>query len=69
VCIVRKDLVRDRINVFPIIILYKVELGQVRRLEGRSVDRVRAVLLQPWQDVGEVENGAVRGAYGVLEGL
>ena len=67
--VVREDLVRDRIDHFAVIVLRKVKLHELGRFERGAVDRVRSVLQQPWQDVVDVEDGAVGGADGGFEGL
>ncbi|KAH0445654.1 hypothetical protein KCU90_g136, partial [Aureobasidium melanogenum] len=67
--VVGKDLVGDRVNVFAIVILRKVELDQVGRLQWSAINGVRSVLLQPWQDVCEIEDGSFGRADGMLEWL
>lgn len=67
--VVGKDLVGDRINVFAVIVLRKVELDQVGRLQRSAIDGIGAVLLEPWEDVCEVEDGSFIGADWVLEWL
>ena len=57
--IIREDLVRDRINVLAIVVLGEVQLDELGAFERRARDRVGAVLLEPGQDVGQVEDGAV----------
>jgi hypothetical protein len=69
VCVVGEDLESDRINVLSIVILHKVQLDQLRALEWFSIDRVCSMLLDPWQDVGEVEYGTFGCADWVLEWL
>jgi hypothetical protein len=69
VCVVGEDLESDRIDVLSIIVLHKLQLDQLRALEWFSINRVCSVLFDPWQDVGEVEDGAVGCADWVFEWL
>jgi hypothetical protein len=68
-CIVREDFVRNRVYIFPIIVLYKVKLDQVSAFERLAVDWIRAVLLDPWQNVQQVKDYAAGGTDGMREGL
>ena len=80
--VVRKDLVRDRVDkvAFPVAqpraqrvprgIAGKVEADEVLLVERLAVDGVLAgVLVEPGADDLDVEDGSRRGADGVLEGL
>ena len=67
--IVGEDFVRDGVDILVIVVLCKVEFDKVCRLERRAVDGVRSMLLQPRQDVGEVECRSLVGAHWMLEGL
>lgn len=68
--IIGKHLERHGINILAFVILGKVEFDEVATLQRLAIDRVLATMLpQPWEDVGKVEDGAVGGADGVLEGL
>ena len=68
-CVIRKNLVRDRIDILALIVLGEVELDEVTALQSLAIYGVRAMLLYPWQNVSEVEDGAFGGADGVFEGL
>jgi hypothetical protein len=67
--VVCKDLEGHRIHVLAIIVFRKLQLDQVRALHGCAIDGVGSVLLDPWQDVCEVEDGAFGCADWVFEGL
>ena len=69
VCVVCKHLERNRIDVFSIIVLHKVQLDQLGALKRVSVDWIRSMFLDPGYDVGEIEYGTIGGADGMLEGL
>lgn len=56
VCVVREDLIRDRIDVLVLGVPRKLQLDQVPLFQRRSVCRVRLVLQQPPQDILMVEN-------------
>lgn len=68
-CIVCDDLEGDGIDILALLVLCKVQLDQLSAFERLSVDGVGSMLLQPGKNVGEVEDGAIGGADGVLEGL
>lgn len=80
--VVGEDLVRDRVDQVALAVAEagaggvglgvarKVELDEVTRMQGLAVDGVLArVLVEPGADDLDVEDGAVGGADGVLEGL
>jgi len=64
--IIREDLIRDRIDILPGLILRDIQLDQVRTFQRRSVDRVSSTLFDPGEDVGEVEDCSGGSADGVL---
>ena len=53
--VICKDLERDRIHYLPIIVVMEMELDQLIRLQRLASDRIRAMFLQPWEYVGDVE--------------
>lgn len=57
--VVGEDLVRDRIDVLIILVLAEGKFDQIAGLQRRAVDGICAMFLEPWQDVGEIENGAI----------
>lgn len=67
--VVGEDFERHRIYVLPLIILRKVQLDQLARLEGQSGDRVGAMLLQPGQNIRQVEGRPIRRTDGMGERL
>lgn len=67
--VVGKDLKGDRIAVFAGFIAVNVELDQLVIGERLAGDGVRAVLLEPWDDVREFKDVAGGGANRVREGL
>lgn len=67
--IVGEDLVSDRIHHLSIIVLGEVEFDQLVGFERGASYGVGAVLLQPWENVGDVEYGAVGTADRVVERL
>lgn len=67
--IIRKDLESHWIHHFPFIVLVEVELYQLIRSQGLTRDRIRAMFLQPWEDIGNVEDCPVNGADGMGERL
>lgn len=68
--VVGEDLERDRIDILAVLVFRKVERDEVVALQRRAVGGIRVrVLREPGEDVGEVEDGAGRGAHGVREGL
>lgn len=67
--VVCEDLERDRIDILALLVLGEVELGQLAAFQRRTGDWVRAMLLQPRQDVGQVERRPIGGADGMLKRL
>ena len=68
-CIVRNDLEGDRVDIFALLVLREVQLDQFSAFQRLSVNWVSSMLLQPGKDIRQVEDGAVGGAYWMLEGL
>lgn len=64
--IIRENLIRDRVNVLPRLILRDVQLNQIRAFQRRAVDGVCSAVFDPGKDVGEVEDCPRGGADGVL---
>ncbi len=60
--VVRKNLEGHWIHHLPFIILVEMELYQLIRSQRLSSDRIRAMFLQPWENIGNVENGPINGA-------
>ena len=58
--VVRENLICDRIDHLPVIILCKIELHELCGFEGGAIDRVRTMLQQPRKYVVDVEDRAVR---------
>lgn len=67
--VIRKNLIRDGVDIFAGVVLRDRQLNQIRALERRSVNGIRPVLLNPGQDICEVENRAGLRTDGMLEGL
>ena len=67
--VIRKHLERHRVYILSLIVLSKAQLDQLTALERLAIYRVGAVFLDPWQDVGQVKDGALGGADRVFEGL
>ena len=67
--VIRKDLERHRVYILSLIIFGKAQLDELTALERLAIYRVGTVLLDPWQDVGQVKDGALGGADGMLKGL
>lgn len=64
--IIRENLIRDRIDILPRLILRNVQLNQVRAFQRRSVDGIRSALFDPGEDVGEVKDCSRGCADGML---
>lgn len=54
-CIIGQNLVGHRIDVVTILVLRESQLNQVRALQWGPIDRIGPMLLDPWQNVCEVE--------------
>ena len=68
--VVCEDFEGDRVDVFVIVILGKVERYKVCALQRSAVDGIRVrVLRKPGEDVREVEDGTRSSADGIREGL
>lgn len=67
--IIGEDLVGNRIHHFSVIVLGEIELDEIARFEWGAGYRVCAVLLQPWENVGDVEYCPVGTADRVVERL
>lgn len=67
--VIREHLIRHRIDVFVRLVLGNIQLDEVRCFERGSVDGIRAVFFDPWEDYCEVEDCPGCGADGVGEGL
>lgn len=67
--VVGKNFKRHRIAVFVGFVAVDVELDELVVGERFAGDRVRAVLLEPWDDVREFENVARDGTDRMCEGL
>lgn len=55
--------------MFPVLILLHVKLQQVAVVQLLAVDGVGAVFFEPWDNVGNVEDGTVARADRVAEWL
>lgn len=69
VCVVRKDLVGDRIDIFPAVVLRKVQFYQVLLLQRLAIGRIGVMLQKPPYNVLVVEDDAFGCAYGCRKGL
>lgn len=67
--VVSEDLERHGIDHLALIVLREIKLNQFGALHRKARDGIGAVFLEPGEDVGEVEDGAVARADGVGEGL
>jgi len=67
--VVGEDLVSHRIDIFSIIVLRKVEFDQLAGLHRRAIDGIRSMLLQPGEDICEVEGRSIGRADWMLERL
>lgn len=66
--VIRKRFIGNRVHV-SIIILGKIQLDELTSFERVAIYRVRTVLLQPWDNVGEIKYGAFGSAYWMTERL
>ena len=63
--IIRQHLVRHRINVLSGLVLRDVQPDQIRAFQRRSVHGVRPMLLDPGENIRDVEDGARLRTYRV----
>lgn len=68
-CIIRQDLVGHGVDVVAILVLCDSQLNQVRALQRGSVDGIGPMLLDPWQNICEVEECSCRRANRVCKWL
>jgi len=68
VAVIRKWFIGNRIHV-SIIVLCKIQLDELTSFERVAIYRVRTVLLQPWDNIGEIKDGAFSSAYWMTERL
>lgn len=57
-CIIRQDLVGNRVDVIALLVLRDGELDQVGAFQRRPIHRIRPMLLNPRQDVCEIEDSS-----------
>lgn len=67
--IVREHLESNRIYHLPILILCEFELDEITLFERSPIDGIVTMLLQPWEDIGEVEYRTLWAAHGMIERL